>query len=330
MMDLMLDLPLVPVTPGISYGQKIMLLGSCFTEFIGELLQALKFSTCQNPHGIIFEPLSIQRSLNRCIEKKQYTDSNLVSHNGIWYSWEHHSAYSSLDSGEVLGRINKSIHSASSFLQEADWLIVTLGSSYVYSLVANGEYVANCHKVPAAWFNKNLLGIETSQAALTEAFKSLRVFNPSIRIILTVSPVRHIKDGIPENNRSKARLLEATHEVVATVPDVYYFPAYELVIDVLRDYRFFKDDMVHPTNQAVEFVFEKFRQVYFDKATQDVSNAVNKILQAKNHKPFHIRSEAHRSFLTAQIENAERLCAANPSLDLDEEINFFRKNLSQS
>ena len=184
------------------------------------------------------------------MENRKATENDLFLLNELWQSWQHHSRYSGTDRDEVLARINNTRQQAHAFLKKANWLIITLGTSFSYRLVENQSPVANCHRAPSAWFNKHMMGIEETIVALDTMLYRLFQFNPQINIIFTVSPVRHIRDGITENNRSKARLLEAVHHLVNKFSRLYYFPSYELVIDVLRDYRFYDIDLVHPNYQA--------------------------------------------------------------------------------
>ncbi|HEY5969299.1 MAG TPA: GSCFA domain-containing protein, partial [Chitinophagaceae bacterium] len=254
----------------ITYRDKIMLIGSCFTEHIGNSLNELKFSTLQNPNGILFDPRSVCNSLISYIENKQYKKEDLFYLNEIWNSWEHHSRFSNINADDALKTINESQQLAYNFLNDSDWLIITLGSSFSYRLTSGfskvspfggdleGAGVANCHRAPSQWFNKHLLTIDEMISLLDTTYHRLKQFNAKLKLIFTISPVRHIRDGVIENNRSKARLIEAVHHMINKFPGLYYFPAYELVIDVLRDYRFYDIDMVHPNYPATEFVMEKF------------------------------------------------------------------------
>ena len=241
----------------IKYGDKLLLVGSCFTEHIGNSLKDWKFDVLQNPNGILFDAASVASSLVSYIEPRGYTTDDLVYFNEVWQSWQHHSRFSHTDREECLKAINASQVRAHQFLKEANWLVITLGSAFSYRL-KDGRAVANCHRAPAQTFTKHLMTIEEINTALDGCLHQLRYLNPELQIIFTVSPVRHIRDGVVENNRSKARLLEAVHHLVDKFDRLYYFPAYELVIDVLRDYRFYDVDMAHPNYPATQFVLEKF------------------------------------------------------------------------
>ncbi|HQW43942.1 MAG: GSCFA domain-containing protein [Chitinophagaceae bacterium] len=330
-MDMMLNIDLKKLVPPISYRDKIMLVGSCFTEHIGNALGDLKFSILQNPNGILFGPDAVCKSLLSYAENKKYTEADMFQLNEVWNSWQHHSRFSNLSSGEAIRIINESQQQAHDFLQEADWLIITLGSSFTYRLTqqaatakhAIGDTVANCHRAPANWFTKEMLEVEDIKLMLEDCLKRLKEFNPKLKFIFTVSPVRHIRDGVVENNRSKARLIESVHYIDAKFESAYYFPAYELVIDVLRDYRFYDIDLVHPNYPATEFVLEKFAESCIDENTQQLMQEVKKIIIARKHKPFQPETKAHLQFLITHFEKAKLLQEKYSFLDLKEELVYF-------
>ncbi len=317
----------------ITYRDKIMLTGSCFTEHIGNSLSELKFSVLQNPNGILFDPRSVCNSLISYIENRQYKKEDLFYLNEIWNSWEHHSRFSNINADECLKNINESQQQAHNFLKDADWLIITLGSSFSYRLTTeaasggaqNNSGVANCHRAPSQWFNKHLLTIDETISLLDTTYHRLKQFNPKLKIIFTISPVRHIRDGVIENNRSKARLIEAVHHMINKFPGLYYFPAYELVIDVLRDYRFYDIDMVHPNYPATEFVMEKFNESFISEQSQELMEEIKKIVIARKHKAFQPETNAHKTFLKTHLEKTKALQSKFSFLDLKEEIEYFNK-----
>jgi hypothetical protein len=232
--------------------------------------------------------------------------------------------------------INESQNRAHDFLQKANWIIITLGSSFVYKLSAEaplslrkgvrGEAVANCHKAPAQTFTKYLCTIDETVSSLDGMIHQLFHFNPQLKIIFTISPVRHLRDGVVENNRSKARLIDAVHHLVDKFDKLYYFPAYELVIDVLRDYRFFDIDLAHPNYAATQFVLEKFVESCFDDVTQKLMKEIKGIIVAKNHTPFNPNSHLHKKFLQIHFEKTKALQEQHPSLDLSKELEYFGDN----
>jgi len=322
-MDFQLPIQIDTLPSPIGYPDKIMLTGSCFTEHIGNALRDWKFDTLQNPNGILFDPASVASSIIAYMDGRPYEEKDLVYFNELWQSWQHHSQFSRMDRDEALQGINDSLARAHSFLKEAKWLIITLGSAFSYRLTDNGMPVANCHRAPAQTFRKHLMTIEEINTALDGCLYRLFQFNPSLQVIFTVSPVRHIRDGVVENNRSKARLIESVHHLVNKFGRLYYFPAYELVIDVLRDYRFYDIDMVHPNYPATQFVLEQFTRHYIDKGSQAIIEEVKRIVTARRHKPFQPSTEAHKRFLRDHLQRTEELAQRCPFLDLREELAYF-------
>jgi hypothetical protein len=302
-------------------------MGSCFSEEIGNRLKSLKFDVIQNPNGILYDPLSISDALFSYIENKPFEEKNLFQLNGLWHSWQHHSVFSRVNRESVLQKINDSRSYAHVFLKNATCLFITFGSAFNYILKNSLQNVANCHKAPGNSFIKNLLPVEEIRADLQSVITALEMFNPQLKIIFTVSPVKHIKDGIIENSRSKARLIEAAHAIAEEKENAFYFPSYEIVTDVLRDYRFFKKDLVHPNEMATDFVFEKFSESFFDAETKNIIIKIEKIAAAVNHKPFEKESEEHQKFVLAQIENIDRLQREFPSINLSTERQYFQSQL---
>jgi hypothetical protein len=307
----------------INHRHPMLLIGSCFTENIGSKLKQLKFSVLENPNGILFNPVSIVQSVNSYIQNKQYSEADLFFQNECWNSWQHHSRFSHPDKDACLQMINQSQQAAHDFLKNAEWILITVGSAFVYEL-ENKEVAANCHKVPTDKFNKKLLGTEEVVAAFQQMLDNIFAFNPHAKIIFTISPVRHLRDGFVENNRSKASLIQAVHQVIDKNQQLFYFPAYELVIDDLRDYRFYAEDMVHPNYAATNYVWEKFMATCIDDASQSLMKEINIINAAKNHKPFNKASEQHKKFLQTHLDKASRLQSLHPHLQLDAEISYFQ------
>lgn len=322
-----------PVIPSITYEDKILLIGSCFTEHIGNYLVDVKFNAWQNPNGILFDPLSVCRSLVSYIQNKQYTEDDLFYLNEAWHNWNHHSQFSHWNKETALKNINVSQEKAHNYLKEADWLLITLGSSFTYKFSEDaplsirrglaGEAVANCHKAPAQTFVKHLGTIEEIVTAFDNTLHQLFHFNQKLNIIFTISPVRHIRDGVVDNNRSKARLIEAVHHLVNKFDRLYYFPAYELVIDVLRDYRFYDIDMVHPNYAATQFVLEKFSEACLSEETRLLMEDIRKIVIARNHRPFNASSKQHQRFLQSNLEKVKQLQQQYSYLDFSKELSYF-------
>lgn len=324
-MNFLTNIDIKPLPLPITYHHKLMLTGSCFTEHIGNNLAELKFQVLQNPNGILFEPLSVCRSFVSYIQNKQYKEEDLFYFNELWQSWDHHSRFSHPDKKICLQQINASQTKAYHFIKEADWLIITLGSSFAYKLYENNCFVANCHKAPAQWFEKILIPIDEQIATLDNTIHQLFHFNPKLKIIFTISPVRHLRDGVVENNRSKARLIETVQHLVNKFDRLFYFPAYELVIDVLRDYRFYDVDLAHPNYAATQFVMEKFTDYAFRESTLKLMKEIKQIVNAKNHKAFHPGSNQHQQFLKQHGELTRNLSKEHPHLDFTDELDYFNQ-----
>ncbi len=333
-MDFRLEFTPRPFQQKINHQQQLLLIGSCFTENIGSKLKYLKFSVLENPNGILFNPISIVQSLHSYIENRQYTAADLFYQNECWNSWQHHSRFSHPDKTVCLQMINESQQAGHNALKTAGWLMITVGSAFVYERLgsaagghAEGDdskmVVANCHKVPTDKFNKRLLSPGEIMDAFSTVLKQILAFNPLVKIIFTISPVRHLRDGFVENNRSKATLIQAVHQLVDTYQHLFYFPAYELVIDDLRDYRFYAEDMVHPNYAATNYVWEKFIATCIDENAQQLMKEINSINVAKNHKAFNPLSSAHKKFLQANLQKVIALKSLYPYLNLQEEYIHF-------
>lgn len=332
-MQFFANINIKPLPQPITYKDKLLLIGSCFTEHIGNHLMDVKFNALQNPNGILFDPISVCKSLVSYMENRHYTEDDLFYLDESWHSWQHHSRFSNPGKEACLAGINQSTRQAHDFLKEADWLIITLGSSFVYKLAGNenfytagnrqGDGVANCHKAPAQVFVKHLSTIEETIIALDTTLYRLWQFNPKLKVVFTISPVRHLRDGVVENNRSKARLIEAVHHLVNKFERLHYFPAYELVIDVLRDYRFYDVDLAHPNYAATQFVLDKFAENCLDAAAQNLMDEIRKLVIARNHKPFNAASTMHKKFLHSQLEKAKALQQQYPYLDFSAEMEYF-------
>ena len=322
-MELRRELFIKEFSEQLELGEKIMLSGSCFTEHLGERFIQNHFPVLQNPNGIIFNPVSICKSITSYISNKKYSREDIFFQKEWWTSWEHHTSFSHFDPELLLQKINQSQQQAHEFLKSANWLIITLGSAFVYQL-ENGEVVANCHKVPADKFRKKLMTVDDVLTSLDNLLYRLFMFNPGLRIIFTISPVRHLRDGFVENNRSKAVLVQAVHHLVEKFSRLYYFPAYELIIDDLRDYRFYAEDMVHPNYLATDYVWEKFTEACITRSSREIMKEINQVNAAKAHKPFQPDSEAHKLFRKKYLDKVLVLQEQYPHLDFAEDITFFQ------
>ncbi len=317
----------------IGLKDKLLLIGSCFTENIGEKLRKHKFTVLENPHGILFNPVSVADAIADYISNKKYTDSDLFSLNESWHSWKHHSRFSGLTQKESLDKINYAIAEAHSYLKEADYLMITLGSAWLYTLTEKADnaipfsVAANNHKAPSDWFQKKLLHTSDAVYLLNELVKSLQTFNPKLRIIFTISPVRHLREGLVENNRSKSVLIQSVHQLVDNYEHLYYFPAYELVIDDLRDYRFYAEDLVHPNYQATQYVWEKLVEACMEEETKNLMKDIAEINLAYQHKPFNPSTEMHQLFLKNYLKKSKQLTEKYPYLNLVSEMAYFENGV---
>lgn len=320
-LTLKLDIPALQLP--ITYTDKVLLIGSCFTEHISEKLAQNKFRVLSNPHGILFNPLSVAHSLNSYVSGRVYTTHDLFYLNELWNSWEHHTRFSDVEQTVALQKINHSQSQATAFIKETDWVIITLGSAFQYYLKEPGVAVANNHRAPGQWFEKKLLDIDSIIEALSDALNNILTVNPKAKFLFTISPVRHIRDGVVDNNRSKARLIEAVHALNSLFDSAFYFPAYELVIDILRDYRFYDIDFVHPNYLATKFVWEQFVQSCIAPSVKTVMEAVQEIVIGRTHKPRFPNTEAHRQFKSSYQRKTKALMQQYPFLDLEEELRYF-------
>ena len=281
----------------INYDSNIMLIGSCFSENISQKLKYFKFNTFSNPFGILFNPIAIEKLITNAINSEEYSESDIFELNERWHSFHAHSDLSTNTKKELLHNLNSQINTTQKQLKEATHLIITLGTSWVYRFIENDTIVGNCHKVPQKKFLKELLSVEEIGNSLENIITLVKNMNPSVNIIFTVSPVRHLKDGFVENSQSKAHLLSAIHKTVDNRNQLYYFPSYEIMIDDLRDYRFYSNDMVHPNETAINYLWEQFKQVWIDEKSTSIMKQVDTIQKGLAHKPFNSNSNQHKAFL---------------------------------
>ncbi|MEZ4927568.1 MAG: GSCFA domain-containing protein [Saprospiraceae bacterium] len=308
----------------IGHNDHLMMIGSCFSVNIGERLLQRKFRTAINPFGIVYNPLSIAGCLDRLMAEKQaFTEDELFENAGLWHSWEHHGHFSKPSRAETLEGINSAYAQAVKELKSTNTVILTFGTSIVHYLKENGQVVANNHKMPAAVFGQRRLDIQEICEALSPVLTKLTRQNPGLRIIFTVSPVRHIRNGLEENQRSKAVLLLAVEALCRQFDHAFYFPAYELQLDDLRDYRFYASDMLHPSEQAVDYIWQYFSDAFFSGETQQLNAAIEKITTAAAHRPFHPDSVEHKAFKAAQLKAIEKVKREWPGLDFSGEERVF-------
>lgn len=310
-------------TLDISHKTRVMMLGSCFAQNIGQKLEEYKFPVDINPFGILYNPFSICEALDYiCSDKLFDKDSEeIFFHNEMWHSWLHHSDFSRKECAEVVVAVNNRLLAAKETFASLNVLMLTFGTAYVYRRVSDSRVVGNCHKVPQKEFVRSLLSVEEIVGRMSLVIDKILTRRPSLKILFTISPIRHLRDGAHDNQISKATLLLAAEELRRRYPDtVCYFPSYEIVLDELRDYRFFADDMVHPSSVAVEYLWERFAEAYFSPATMRLNEELKEIARALAHRPFDASSQAYRTFLSKimlKIEDIRKKC---PYFDFGKEI----------
>ena len=306
----------------INQRHNLLLMGSCFAENIGEKLLKYKFPTYVNPFGILFNPLSIAQSLDTLTDTFLFQEDDLHFFNNEWIIFSHHGKFSHSDKSICLDNINEKLTESRTFLQKADFLILTLGTSIAYFY--KGKVVANCHKVPQKQFEKQLLSAKEIVSALAKSIEKVRNVNQNIRILFTVSPVRYIKNNLTENALSKSQLLVSVHELLRQVENSDYFPAYEIMMDDLRDYRFYNEDMIHPTPLAIDYIWNAFTRRFFHPETIQLNGLLDEIATAKNHRLKNALSDESKRFQAEQLKKIQKIQCDYPYVELGEEVGYFR------
>ena len=275
-----------------------MLLGSCFAENMGNKFDYFKFQATTNPFGIIFNAVSLEKLIRRAVENRMFTENDIFFHNDLWHCFEVHSELSNPDKDTFLESLNDLIRLTNQQLNDSTHIIITLGTSWVYRNIESNEIVANCHKVPQKQFTKELLSINQTEESLQSIISLIHSVNPNCNFIFTVSPVRHIKDGFVENTLSKAHLVAAIHKTITNNPSlITYFPAYEIMMDELRDYRFYAEDMLHPNQTAIDYIWIQFFENYISESEFGLMNEICSIQKGLKHRPFNPNTESHQKFL---------------------------------
>lgn len=299
-MDFRTQIPILKNNHPIDYDSRVVSLGSCFAVNISEKLRHFKFSTTLNPFGILFHPQALNKFITTVSEKKNITEKELFFHNECWHSFDVHSELSHPDQQQLINVLNERILESYAAITAASHVIITLGTAWIYRNNDSGEIVANCHKVPQKHFKKEILSIEAIIANLQDCIRAINEMNPEAQVIFTISPVRHSKDGFVENQRSKAHLIAALQAVLHQPlfeNKTYYFPSYEVMMDELRDYRFYAEDMIHPSALAIDYIWSKFQEASIAEACYPVMKRVDAIQKSLAHRPFYSGSESHQKFI---------------------------------
>lgn len=315
-MNFFTKMPLLNANFPISYLSKIVSLGSCFAENMGEKLDYFKFQNTTNPFGILFNPVAIENLLSRAVNDRKFTSEDVFFHNEHWHSFELHSDWSNESKEELVENLNQILLDFKAQISQASHVIITYGTSWIYRLKATNEVVANCHKVPQNQFDKEILSTEILEKVIQNTLDLIQKGNPKCSVIFTVSPVRHLKDGFVENQRSKAHLITSIHAVLKKAANdnlqTEYFPSYEIMMDELRDYRFYAQDMLHPNQVAIDYIWERFSATGIAAIAYSVMDQVDSIQKGLLHKPFNPNSERHKKFETQLQEKITKLVSEYP------------------
>ncbi len=317
-MNLRTELKIKPSREQISYKDPVLLMGSCFSENIGKKLEINKFKTLVNPFGTLYNPHSLFKAIKKTMLKDTKLDEkNIILNQGVYRYLDFHSALAHASKEELLKSAAGRIESTANFLVEARWLIITFGSAIVYKYRKTNEIAGNCHKLPPDNFERQFMKTEEIIMEFDEVYSKLSGFNQNINIILTLSPVRHTREGFEDNQVSKSILRLACSEIIAQYKNVSYFPSYEIMMDDLRDYRFYNEDLVHPNSLAIDYIWEKFCEKYMDEESLSFLKEWNKILNALSHRPFHPETEEYKQFVKQTVE---KLLALKDKVNVDDEI----------
>jgi len=311
----------------IEHADTIVAIGSCFAENISRMMKRLKFNILENPFGVIYNPASIYNSLELIKSSKKFEEQDLLFYQGEYHSFYHHSRFSNSELKECLERINLKLEETKKYLNAGNSIIITYGTAYVYEYIERGIVVSNCHKIPTKEFNRYFLSYDECCACISQTVELIKSLNAEAKIIFTVSPVRHLKDGFAENQVSKSTLLLSVDKAVKKFENCYYFPSYEIMMDDLRDYRFYDKDLVHPNDIAVNYIWEKFSEALLSLNCKEVINEVEKIVHAAEHRVRNPQNKSHQSFLSAQLKMIEELEKKYSHLNFEEEKALFIKQV---
>lgn len=304
----------------LSHEDKIVSIGSCFADHLGNKLEYYKFDVLHRPYGVIYSPLPIAHNLINTITGAAFDEKHLVKHNDLWHSLMHHGSFSNPEKEELIKKIELSEKTLKEKLKTASLLIITLGSSYTYFYKKDRSAVANCHKIPASEFERELIPHHKIYTELSKVLKALNSFNPELKILLSVSPVRHLKDGFHENQISKANLLLACDQLTKEHENVFYFPAYELMLDDLRDYRFYSEDMVHPNKTAVEYIWKKWSQAFLQTKSLSLLKEIDNLQKGLAHRPLHPELGNDKNLQKSLLKKIQILKEKEPALDFTQEL----------
>ena len=317
-----------PSPTRITYDDRTMFIGSCFASSIGEQMEKGKMSVMINPAGTVYNPVSVCNTLDSITTGREFVKEDLCFHDGMWLSFYHYTDFSSADPDKTLNKINSRLKEASAFLKSSAFLFITLGTARIYRLKKTGKIVSNCHKIPSVEFTSELLSVEEIADLWTIMLDRLSMFAPGLKVIFTISPVRHLKDGAHGNQISKSVLFLAVEKLLSHKSRPQYFPAYELVMDDLRDYRFYSDDMIHPSDSAINYIWDAFSASYLDAASIKIWNEALKITKARTHR-FNTESiSKKKDFALKILDHISQIEKKVSQIDFSEEKSYFMKLLN--
>jgi len=323
-MNLRTTFDITPSPHKIDHQSKLLAMGSCFATMIGKHMKERKYDLLVNPFGTVFNPLSVFALLDNSISGKEPSSQELIQHQEKWIHYQYHSSISADTEEELLSQIQKLHNITHRYLREASHLIITLGTAFIYEHKALLRPVTNCHKQPSGLFTKRILNINEMAESFGLLYERIKGINPNIHIILTVSPVRHVKDGIPENQLSKSLLRVLVDQLIQHRSNVLYFPSYELMMDDLRDYRFYKEDLIHPTDQAELYIFNKFEETYIASEDRLLDEKILDIHRSLAHRPFNPTTPSHQKFL---IKLMDKMTQMPKHLDFSDELDYVKKQM---
>ncbi len=313
----------VDFRPKITYKDGIVMAGSCFADHISQKLNYYKYNVLSNPFGILYNPASLNTSFRRIVNRKHYTTEDLVPHEGLYHSMDHHGRFSGIDADAVLQSIHASLDMAHDHLAASKFVFISLGTAHVFNYVSRNEIVGNCHKIPQNQFTRSVLSVDECVTEMKSMFRLIRDIAPQSQILWTISPVRYLREGFIGNQRSKATLVLAVQQFLHEHPDSGYFPAYEIMMDQLRDYRFYAPDMVHPSDAAIEIIWDHFCDMYLDPQQSIYHSSIDKITKGMQHRILHQNQANIASFARSQLRLIDEVSAILPDLNFKKEKQYF-------
>ncbi|MEJ2545346.1 MAG: GSCFA domain-containing protein [Calditrichaceae bacterium] len=308
----------------IEHHNSIATIGSCFAENIAEYLRRFRFNTLANPFGILYNPVSIFNALSMIHSVKEFSKKDLVSQDDLWHSWFHHGSFSHPNAEQCVLKINDQIKRAKSFMEICDYLIITYGTAFVFEHIDSGIIVSNCHKIPSSQFRRYRLSVGEIESNISKTIELVKSLYPSIKIIFSVSPIRHLKDGMVDNQLSKSSLILALHNTIKDDESCFYFPSYEIMMDDLRDYRFYESNLTHPNQMAIDYILNKFSETWFSEKCLSTIRDIEKLNQARAHKSLFPGSDKDKEFKYMQLEHIEKYKIKYPHIDFSDDLKYFK------